>query len=42
VSKNKYYEYATCTHTQRRKQQVNRTHIKITYLLTAPESAQGK
>jgi len=26
---------------QRRNQQVNRRHIKITYLLTAPEPARG-
>jgi len=29
------------THIQRRNQQVNRRHIKITYLLTAPEPTQG-
>jgi len=29
------------TYIQRQNQQVNRRHIKITYLLTAPEPAQG-
>jgi len=29
------------TYIQRQKQQLNRRHIKITYLLTAPEPAQG-
>jgi len=29
------------TYIQRRNQQVNRRHIKITYLLTAPEPARG-
>ena len=28
-------------HIQRRNQQVNRRHIKLTYLLTASEPAQG-
>jgi len=28
-------------HIQRRNQQVNRRHIKLTYLLTAPEPAWG-
>jgi len=30
------------TYTARRNQQVNRRYIKITYLLAAPEPAQGK
>jgi len=30
------------TYIQRQNQQVNRRHIKITYLLTAPEPARGK
>jgi len=30
------------THIQCRNQQVNRRHIKLTYLLTAPEPAQGR
>jgi len=29
------------TYTQRQNQQVNRRHIKITYLLMAPEPARG-
>jgi len=29
------------TYIQRQNQQVNRRHIKITYLLTAPEPARG-
>jgi len=29
-------------HIQHRNQQVNRRHIKLTYLLTAPETAQGR
>jgi len=29
------------TYIQRQNQQLNRRHIKITYLLTAPEPARG-
>jgi len=34
-------KYKEATFTQRRNQQVNRRHIKITYLLTALEPARG-
>jgi len=34
--------HAHMSHIQHRNQQVNRRHIKITYLLTAPEPARGR
>jgi len=41
VSKKRNNRNNTHTHIQRRNQQVNRRHIKLTYLLTAPEPARA-